>query len=188
MGYSKIKSYAKINLALNVVSKTSSLHKIESIVSFLDLHDEILIKKIKNKNHKIKFIGKFSNNIKFKNTVSKLFKIIDKKKLLKNRKFQIIIKKNIPSKAGLGGGSINAATILKFLSKKKLIKTSKKEMYKICSLIGSDVILGIHSNNLVLKSNNTIKDFLIKKNIFTLVVKPNFGCSTKNIYSKIKKI
>jgi 4-diphosphocytidyl-2-C-methyl-D-erythritol kinase len=187
MGYSKIKSYAKINLALNVVSKTSSLHKIESIVSFLDLHDEILIKKIKNKNHKIKFIGKFSNNIKFKNTVSKLFKIIDKKKLLKNRKFQIIIKKNIPSKAGLGGGSINAATILKFLSKKKLIKTSKKEMYKICSLIGSDVILGIHSNNLVLKSNNTIKDFLIKKNIFTLVVKPNFGCSTKNIYSKIKK-
>ena len=64
MGYSKIRSFAKINLALHVVSQTSSLHKIESIVSFLDLHDEILIKRIKNKNHKIKFTGKFSNNIK----------------------------------------------------------------------------------------------------------------------------
>ncbi len=60
----KIKSYAKINLALNVLSRIHSLHKIESIVSFLDLHDEILIKRIKNRNHKIKFIGKFSNNIK----------------------------------------------------------------------------------------------------------------------------
>ena len=55
MSYSKIKSYAKINLALNVVGKMGSLHKIESIVSFMDLHDEIFIKKIINENHKIKF-------------------------------------------------------------------------------------------------------------------------------------
>ena len=46
MSYFKIKSHAKINLALNVVGKSKSLHKIESIVSFLDLHDEIKIKKI----------------------------------------------------------------------------------------------------------------------------------------------
>ena len=187
MGYSKIKSYAKINLALNVVGKQSSLHKIESIISFLDLHDEILIKSIKNKNHKIKFIGKFSNNISLNNTVSRLLEIIDKKKLLKHAKFEIIIKKNIPLQAGFGGGSLNAAAILKFLIKKKLIMISKKEVYKICSLIGSDVILGIHSNNLILKSNNTIKDFLIKKNIFILAVKPSFGCSTKKIYSKVTK-
>jgi 4-diphosphocytidyl-2-C-methyl-D-erythritol kinase len=187
MSYSKIKSYAKINLALNIISKTSSLHKIESIISFLDLYDEILIKNIKNKNHKIKFIGQFSNYISSNNTISKLLEIIDKKKLLKDKKFEIIVKKNIPPKAGLGGGSMNAANILKFLIKKKLIKTSKKEVYKICSLIGSDVILGIYSNNLILKSNNTVKNFLIKKNIFTLVVKPSFGCSTKEIYSKVKK-
>ena len=64
MSYSKIKSYAKINLALNVVGKSKSLHRIESIVSFLDLHDEIKIKKIKYKNHKIRFLGKFSNGLK----------------------------------------------------------------------------------------------------------------------------
>jgi 4-diphosphocytidyl-2-C-methyl-D-erythritol kinase len=55
--------------------------------------------------------------INSKNTVSQLLENIEKKKLLKN-KYQIIIKKNIPSKAGLGGGSMNAASILNFLLKK----------------------------------------------------------------------
>ena len=187
MRCSKIKSYAKINLALNVVGKSSSLHKIESIICFSNLHDEISIKKIKKKYHKIKFIGKFSNNISSNNTVSKLLEILDKKKLLKCARFEIVVKKNIPANAGLGGGSMNAASILNFLIKKELIKIPKKEIYKICSLIGSDVILGTYSNNLILKSNNTIKDFLFKNNIFTLIVKPNFGCSTEKIYSKVKK-
>ena len=49
MSYIKIKSHAKINLALNVVSKSKSLHKIESLISFLTLYDEIKIKKINSK-------------------------------------------------------------------------------------------------------------------------------------------
>ena len=110
MSYSKIKSYAKINSALNIVGKKNSMHKIESIVSFLYLHDEILIKKIKNKDHRIKFFGKFSSNIKSDNTVSQLFKIIDKKKLLKD-KYQIIIKKNIPSKINITHINLNDDTI-----------------------------------------------------------------------------
>ena len=68
----KVKSFAKINLALNVVEKKSSLHKIETIVSFINLHDKILIKEIKSKKHNIFFTGKFSKNIGKKNTVNKL--------------------------------------------------------------------------------------------------------------------
>ena len=185
MRYYNIKSHAKINLALNIVGKKKKLHKIESVISFLDLHDEISIKKIKKENHKIQFTGKFSSSVKVENTVSKLLNLIDKKKLLKD-KFQIVIKKNIPPKAGLGGGSMNASSILNFLSKKRFIKLSKKEIINISDLIGSDVKLGIHSRNLILRSNNTIKTFP-KKRIFVLIVKPNFGCSTKKIYSKVKK-
>ena len=81
MSYYKIKSHAKINLALNVIGKKKSLHRIESIVSFLELHDEILIKKINQKNPKIKFIGKFSNKIGSNNTINSLFKNIEKKKI-----------------------------------------------------------------------------------------------------------
>ena len=48
MSFSKVKSYAKVNLALNVTGKLIKLHKIESIVTFISLHDLIIIKKLRD--------------------------------------------------------------------------------------------------------------------------------------------
>ena len=59
MSINKIKSFAKINLALNVTGKLASLHKIESIVSFISLHDMITIKRTSNLKHQVFFNGKF---------------------------------------------------------------------------------------------------------------------------------
>lgn len=182
-----LKSYAKINLALNVTGKRNSMHKIESIVSFIDLHDLICIQNIKSNNHKISFYGKFSKNIKRENTVQKLLDLLDRSNLLKNKKFKISIKKNIPQEAGLGGGSMNAAAILNFFIKKKIIKLTKIKIEKLCNSIGSDVILGINFSSSILKSNNQIKKFTKCPKYNTLLVKPNFGCSTKKIYSGVRK-
>jgi len=182
-----LKSYAKINLALNVTGKRNSMHKIESIISFIDLHDLISIQNIKSNNHKISFYGKFSKNIKRENTVQKLLDLLDRSNLLKNKKFKISIKKNIPQEAGLGGGSMNAAAILNFFIKKKIIKLTKINIEKLCNSIGSDVILGINFSSSILKSNNQIKKFTKCPKYNTLLVKPNFGCSTKKIYSGVKK-
>ena len=64
MQFYKINSYAKINVSLKVLAKLrSKLHKIESLVSFINLYDEIYVKKINNCSHKIIFVGKFSNKI-----------------------------------------------------------------------------------------------------------------------------
>ena len=188
MSFIEVKSFAKINLALNVTGKLKLLHKIESIVSFISLSDLIFIKKVKGPDHRISFYGNFSKNINSDNTVVKLFKILDKKKLLKDRKFKIRIKKNIPQKAGLGGGSMNASSVLNFLIKKKIIKISQKQILNISSLIGSDVILGINHSSAILKSDNVIKRFSNCPKFYTLLVRPNFGCSTKVIYSRVKKI
>ena len=49
----KIKSYAKLNLALNVTGKNSKLHRIESIISFINFCDLIYLKLINDKDHKI---------------------------------------------------------------------------------------------------------------------------------------
>ena len=182
-----LKSYAKINLALNVTGKRNSMHKIESIVSFIDLHDLISIKKIKSDNHQISFYGKFSKNIKRENTVQKLLDLLDRSNLLKNEKFKISIKRNIPQEAGLGGGSMNAAAILNFFIKKKIIKLTKIKIEKLCNSIGSDVILGINFSSSILKSNSQIKKFTKCPKYNTLLVKPNFGCSTKKIYSGVRK-
>ena len=187
MTFNKIKSYAKINLALNVTGKNSFLHKIESIVAFVELHDKILIKDTKSNKHQILFTGKFSKKIGKKNTISKLLKILEEKKLLKGKKFFVKIEKRIPHKSGLGGGSMNAASILKYLLEKKIVRINKNDIPKIANLVGSDTILGIISKNSILTSNNKIKYFEKRKEIYTLIVKPNFGCSTKYIYSKVKK-
>jgi 4-diphosphocytidyl-2-C-methyl-D-erythritol kinase len=188
MSFSRIKSHAKINLAINITGKLSLLHKIESIISFINLHDLIFIKKINSSNSQISFYGKFSKNISKNNTIEKLLTILEKKKLLQNKKFHIKVQKNIPQKAGLGGGSMNAANILNFLIKKKFIKIDKKKLQKVCSTIGSDVILGINSKSTILKSNNDIKTYISCPKFYTLLVKPNFGCSTKTIYSSVKQL
>ena len=182
----KIKSYAKINLALNVTGKRTKLHKIESLISFIDLYDLIYLKKIKQDNHKIIFKGKFSKNIGKINTVTNLLKLLDEKNLLSNQKFDIRIIKNIPQKAGMGGGSMNAASLINFFINKKILKIKKDELKKLTSQIGSDVILGIKPTNTILLANGDIKKFNNKIKFYTLIVKPTFGCSTKYIYSKVK--
>ena len=183
----EVKSFAKINLALHITGKLTKLHKIESIVKFIHLYDLITIRRIDSNKHKIYFKGSFSRNIKKDNTIDKLFKILDEQKLLNNKKFQIKVQKNIPQEAGLGGGSMNAATILNFLIKKKFVKINQKKILQITNLIGSDVILGINPKSTILSSNGVVKNFLKSPNFYILLVRPNFGCSTKKIYLGVKK-
>ena len=187
MKFYKIKSYAKINLSIRILGKLNShLHKIESLVSFIDLHDVIFIKEYKKNIHKIKFSGKFSKGIQKNNTISKLLKFLDEKKKLNNKKYFIKEKKNIPQKSGMGGGSMNASSILRYFLTKKKIVLSKKEIKKITNKIGSDVIIGMEKGPLII-SENSIEKKIKKKFIFELLlIKPNFGCSTKDIYKNIE--
>ena len=183
----KIKSYAKVNLSLHVTGKSRKLHKIESIISFLKFNDSILINKIDKKNHDVSFVGKYSKGISKNNTVSKLLEILDSKRLLSDQKFKIKIVKKIPQKSGLGGGSMNAASLLNFFINKKIIKINKN--YKILNItkkIGSDVILGIKPKNSILLANGKIHKYDNIKSFYILAVKPRIGCSTRYIYSKVK--
>ncbi len=187
MKFIKIKSYAKINLSLNIVGKLKSKkHKIESLVTFVNLCDLIYLRPIHLKKHKIYFSGKFAKGINNKNTIFKLLQMLDKKKLLNNQKFEIKIKKNIPQQSGMGGGSMNAACLINYFYNKKIIKLNKKRLINLANLIGSDVILGINPKNTILSSSGKLTKFKKKLGFYVLIVKPNFGCSTKLIYSKVR--
>ena len=181
-----IKSYSKLNIHLGVLGKfNNNYHRIESLVLFSELHDRIFIKQNKLKEHLISFYGKFSRDVKKKNTVNSLMKILDKVKLLRGKKYTIKVEKNIPSKSGMGGGSMNAANILNYFIKKRIIKISKKGINKICISIGSDVLLGLSRSITHLKQNNQIKKYKKKVKLYLIIVKPDFGCDTKKIYNKV---
>ena len=185
MKIKSIKSFLKKNFSLNVIGKNkNNFHKIQSIYSFLKHHDEIQIQPIAKKKHTVIFIGPFSRGLE-NNSIKLLLNILDKKKLL-TKKYKIKVTKNIPQKSGLGGGSMNAASILSYFLREKIINLSKKDVLSICSKIGSDVSLGLEIKNSILKKNNSIRRFNIKLGLHALLVKPNRGCMTKKIYQEVK--
>ena len=61
----------------------------------------------------------------------------DPKRKLKYTLEMIKVNKKIPQKSGMGGGSMNASSLLKFLIKSKKLNLSYKEISKISSKIGS---------------------------------------------------
>jgi len=179
----RLTSNAKINLNLNVIAKLRSknLHSIESLIAFVKLSDSIKVEEIVSRSHMIIFKGKFSKGISKRNSISNLLNLLDQKNLLEKKKYKIIIKKNIPQKSGMGGGSMNAACILSFFYKRGILNLNQVNFYS--KKIGSDVILGLNNKPKILFSNGKTKE--IKKSIkySVLLVKPSYGCSTKNIYS-----
>ena len=80
---------------------------------------------------------------------------------------------------------MNAASILNYFIKEKKIFLNKEKIHSIARYLGSDVILGLTNDYQVLTSKNQTKKFKNCKKFYTLVVKPNFGCSTKAIYADV---
>ncbi len=185
MPYKKLKSWAKVNLSINVLKRLkNNYHSIESLITFINIYDEIKIKKINKKNNNVSFSGKFSNGINKKNTITTLLNLLKKKNLISKEKFEIKVKKNIPQKSGLGGGSMNAASILKYFIKENILNITKKKAEQLSYKVGSDVILGLERKNTILFKNGKIGRLKKKLNYHILIAMPNFGCSSKKIYKK----
>ena len=129
-----LRSYAKINLTLKVNFKTKkNLHEIQSYFCLINLADKINIKKINKKKDKITFKGPFAKFInKSNNSVLNLFKLLRTLGLISSF-YSVTVIKNIPVLAGLGGGTGNAAYILRYLLKKKI---SRSIINKVESKIG----------------------------------------------------
>ena len=179
-----LSSYSKINLSLLVNSKQKSgLHIIQSYFCLINLKDKIKIKKIDGKNDKIYFIGPFSKFInKNDNSIKSVLALLRKLKLISSC-YSVLVKKNIPVFAGLGGGTSNAFTVMKYVLRKKL---SKKNLNLIEKKIGSDLKLFFYKQGF-LKNLGSIINQKIKQTFFFVLIKPPIKCSTQEIYSKIKK-
>jgi 4-diphosphocytidyl-2-C-methyl-D-erythritol kinase len=177
----KLKSFAKINLFLEVIGKyENNFHIINSIVSRINLYDEILIKK--NKELIVSFKGQFGPLVE-NNNINLLFETLIKEKLIDDSGFIIEIDKNIPVGAGLGGGSSNVATILNFLEDNDYIKKEGKLL--ISRKIGSDIEFFLEENSALLSGKGEVESrFTIPTNAFVLLIYPQRMLSTKDVYSQ----
>ena len=146
-----IYSYAKINLFLHIINRNKdNYHEIQSLMSFINLYDEICIEdsdhlKISFEyNDKIKFPKINMSNNSILEIISNFSKLINK-----TINLDIKIKKNIPIGSGLAGGSGNAAAILKYLQKKYNHKLSCDNEQKIALRIGCDTVPCLYGKTLV---------------------------------------
>ena len=177
----KLKSFAKINLFLEVIGKyENNFHIINSIVSRIDLYDEILIKE--SNELAVSFKGQFGSLIE-NNNINLLFKILIQEKLIDHAGFIIEIEKNIPVGSGLGGGSSNVATVLNFLEENGYINKERKLL--ISRKIGSDIEFFLEENSALLSGKGEVESrFIIPSNEFVLLIYPQKILITKDVYSQ----
>ncbi len=177
------KSPCKINLFLDIKSKREDgYHLIESLFHTIDLFDIIKIEE--SKEFKISTSGKYKlNDNEEDNIVAKIFYHFKNQMELK-KNYKINIEKNIPTGAGLGGGSSNAATMINFFLKELNIKPDN-ELIESFSKFGADIPFFIKGGlSWVSGIGEKIYSFNFTLPYKIILIYPNINVSTKLAYSK----
>ena len=179
----KIFSPAKINLFLNIVGKfDDGYHDIRSVISRVDLYDEIFIEESEKLN--ISFTGEFSSMIQ-NNNILNLFLFLADHKMIKKNFFSIKINKNIPVGAGLGGGSSNIASVLNYLEDKKFISSNDK--ITISRKLGSDIEFFLNDGHALIAGKGEVKSRGNKtEELHTVIVYPKIALQTYQVYKSVR--
>ena len=188
MGKFLVKSYAKINIALNVLDKKEDgYHEVDSIMVPLELHDSLIVSE-HYKDDNFVTIDDFSIDFSDYNITSLAIDSLSDKYGFKNR-YRVLIHKVIPIKAGLGGGSSNAAAIMKALNKTLKLNISDEELMNIGLTLGADVPFFVKCVPARCRGiGEQIEPITIKNNYYVLIVKPNEGLATKKVFDKADEL
>lgn len=180
----QIKAYAKINIALDVVGKREDgYHLLRMIMQTIDIYDLITVEKepkdiILSCNKS--FIPTDNRNLAYK--AAELF--INKYNIKQG--VYINIMKNIPVAAGLAGGSTNAAAVLKGMNLIFNVNAEERELMELALSIGADVPYCIQGGTALCEGiGEKIKPLKPFRNHILVIVKPNFGVSTKEVYGSL---
>jgi 4-diphosphocytidyl-2-C-methyl-D-erythritol kinase len=193
-----LRSYGKINLVLEVLSKREdNYHNISSIFSLVNIYDDVYINL--KRNSKWELVLDVNNVELMKSNI--LFRLIDelnKYRELEGFLLEVKLLKRIPIGGGLGGGSANAATILFYLFIKNIINL--KIAKELALKLGADVfpifilylfkflykknilVLNLGRQDMVVPLvNNYINPYHI------LFIFPNISVSTKRAFELLNK-
>jgi len=182
---------AKINIGLNVTEKRpDGYHNIETIFYPIAVEDALEITKAENNTsangYSFHVSGTILDGTPDDNLVVRAYKLMrDNYKL---PEVNIHLHKQIPTGAGLGGGSSDAAFTLKLLNDKFKLNIDDGKLEEMAAKLGADCPFFI-KNRPVFASGigNVFKDIdLSLKGKYLLLVKPDIFVSTPEAYSMVK--
>ena len=182
------KSYAKVNIFLKIVGLRDNYHELASrFVRVKSLYDIVEFQQYNSDRFIID--GNFGCNLE-QNTIYKAYVQLSKisskvQEYFDNHK--VIVTKNIPEFAGLGGGSSNCATFILMVNKVCNLCMTKDQMAKLGSTIGADVPFFIYEydsanvsgiGEIVEPFDETVPNI----EVFT----PNIKCNTGDIFKSFR--
>ncbi len=180
----RVKAYAKINLAIDVLRKREDgYHEVRMIMQQIGLYDEIMIEEIPEPEIKIctdlDYLPENRENLAFRAAENFIQAFGIKKGV------QINISKNIPVSAGLAGGSADAAAVLNGLNRLWDIK-DEKQLMALGSRIGADVPFCILGGCALAEGIGEKLNPVKEVDCFIVLCKPNMRISTGEVYQKLQ--
>ncbi len=183
----KLKAYAKINLTLDITGKREDgYHTIDSIMQSVSVADEIELELTEEREIEI------STNLSYipvneKNTAYKAAKLY-LEAAESSHGVRMRVQKNIPSRAGMGGGSSDAAAVLIGLNALHGNRIPQEELLKLGAKIGADVPFCMLGGTYRCEGiGEILTPAAAMPDCIFVICKPDYGMSTPRAYQIIDK-
>lgn len=180
---------AKINLGLNIVEKRpDGYHNLETIFYPINLQDALEVTKMEGEGeYNLKVSGVPIEGDPDNNLVVKAYRLL-KKDFPEMSPINIHMYKHIPTGAGLGGGSADAAFMIKLLNEKFSLNLSIEKMEEYAAILGADCAFFIQNKPVFASGIGNIfeKISLSLKGYYIVLVKPDIFVSTKDAFALIQ--
>ena len=184
-------SNAKINLGLQILNKREDgYHNLHSLFIEIDLADELIF--TPSDEFHITIEGKDCAEIPLdeSNLITKSYRLFQSMMKSVPPEYAIHLKKIIPIGSGLGGGSSNAAAVLRALNKLWKMNFSPNKLEKLGAELGADIPFFIRGGFQLAEG---IGDKLTPQNVnairglYFLLIIPPFHISTPDAYRSLNK-
>ena len=179
-------AYAKLNLSLDVVRKMDDgYHAMRMVMQSVALCDDIAVSCEKGSGIDI------TTNFKYlprdeKNIAAKAVRIFFEHTGIQGYRVALDMTKRIPVCAGLGGGSADAAAVLRGLNTLFRTGMNQAELELLGGRLGSDVPFCIAGGTVLAEGRGEILTELKSlPNCHAVICKPSFHISTPHLFSKL---
>ncbi|AMB99545.1 4-diphosphocytidyl-2C-methyl-D-erythritol kinase [Aerococcus urinaehominis] len=176
---------AKINLAQDILFKRpDGYHEIDMVMASVDLSDYLTFKCRSDQEIRVTTSQAFLPNDKRNHAYQAARLLQVNYQVAKG--VDIGIKKRIPVAAGLGGGSTNAAAVLRALNRLWHLHLSQEELVKLASQLGSDVPYSLVGGVARVQGMGEIIKPLSKLPVsWVIIAKPPISVSTRKIFNQV---
>lgn len=183
---------AKINLGLNIIEKRpDGYHNLETIFYPINLQDALEVTRRENGEYEytLHISGASLDGEPEDNLVVKAYKLL-KKDHPRMLPIDVHMYKHIPAGAGLGGGSSDAAHMIKLLNDKFSLGLSTEQMEEYAAQLGADCAFFIRNRPVFATGIGNIFEpiELSLKGYYIILVKPDIFVSTRDAFAEIKPV